>query len=185
MIVKPLRLDDVLKPDPLPGALDVSKLVAGGPAVDLAERGHRDCRVRRRGSWRSADHRRRQATEVILGESIRGKLERRVARRRRSERIELGGQVAVGANRPGEVRRSDDLVHGDRGQRRRSFLGGPGMRSGPGAEPGAHVGGDRFRLAKVALVLLDDVAGVEAEKFFQVTRLFCLGRGVHCTLLYR
>ena len=65
---------------------------------------HRLERVRRVFRNHAADERRGKRLQVVVGDAVRLRRKRRIAQRRRAQRIERRGQVAVAADRLDEVR---------------------------------------------------------------------------------
>ena len=177
-------LDHLAQPGPLLVRGEVLELVGDRAAVGLAHpRQHveqglaGDADAQDRG--RHAGHQLRRQVEV-LG------LDRRVALRLAAERVEAGGEVAVGAvaleQRGGRLDRAEQLlVRGARGGRRRRGAerrrrGGGGVGGGERRRVDAEVGGDRLVEAVLALEQLLDAAQ-EGARLGALDHPVVVGRG--------
>ena len=105
------RLDRLPQPEPLLGVVDVPEVVAGGVAVDLAQLvdglpGGGGAL----GYW-AADDESGQRLQVLVGDPVEGRVERRVPRRLAPERVEPRGPVPEVPYVPDVLGGPDGLLH--------------------------------------------------------------------------
>ena len=101
-------LDVMAQPLALFGHEDVREVEADARAVDRAQPLDGLAGIARAFGQRSADQARRQRPQLGLGDAVRLGVERRVADRRRAQRVDRRREVAVAADRLGEVHGADD-----------------------------------------------------------------------------
>ena len=166
------RFRGVAQPLALLGHEDVRVVEAGRRAVDAAQLLDGLEGVGRGFRGRAADERRRQRPQVVVGDAVRARRQRRVAGRRRAERVDARGQMAVAADRLGQVGGADDA----RGMPKRP-TGAPAPAAGR-RSVGVHdckglSGGriDRLGILPVLLVQLEDVSGVYSRELLQIHNL--------------
>ena len=97
---------------------------------------------------------------------MRARRERRIADRRRAERIELRGEMAVAADRLREVRGADDCVDvdADVGASRTRLPAGSSSAGVHDSKASARRGIDRLGILPVALVQLENVPGIDSRE---------------------
>jgi hypothetical protein len=155
------------EPDSFLGDEHVRVVEAGGRAVHPPQLLNRLERVRRRFSDGAADQRRRKPPQIVFGDSMGLWQERRIADGLGAKRVELRGKVSIPPDAFGEVGRTDDLLHADRG-RLRGEAGRVGLGGGPRLEDLSRGRIDRVGILPVALVELEHVPGIYSRELLQV-----------------
>ncbi len=138
--------------------------MAQRPLVDVSQRLDRGAGIRRLPRGRPADHTGGQRGQILVRDAVKRGLERGVSRGGRAERVQVGREMAVLADRGRQVDRGHHgaRVRG-RGGRGGRLADGRG-RDGVLLEEGAHIRRHRRGVRPVAVIQIEHIAQIGARK---------------------